>query len=44
MIFWIIGAVVIGFLILKFILKPIFKIVALVVLAAVVWWLFHSYF
>ena len=35
-----VGAAVVAFLILKFVFKPLFKVLALVALAAVVWWYF----
>ncbi|MES2203407.1 MAG: hypothetical protein V4474_03750 [Patescibacteria group bacterium] len=41
---WIIGVVVVGFLILKFLVKPLFKIVAIAALLGIAWWLFHGSF
>jgi hypothetical protein len=38
----ILAVVVVGFLILKFILKPIFKILAFAALIFIAWWLFNS--
>ncbi len=35
--------VAIGFLILKFIFKPLFKILAFAALALVAWWLFNNF-
>jgi len=37
---WIIGVVVVGVVILKFILKPLFKLVAFAALGLLVWWYF----
>ncbi|MEI6863780.1 MAG: hypothetical protein WCK46_00195 [Candidatus Adlerbacteria bacterium] len=35
--------VVVGFLVLKFLVKPLFKVVALVALVLIAWWLYKGF-
>ncbi|MEK7613245.1 MAG: hypothetical protein AAB449_03835 [Patescibacteria group bacterium] len=39
----ILALVVIGFLVFKFLVKPIFKIVGIIILALIAWWLYQGF-
>ena len=39
----ILAIVVVGFLVLKFIFKPLFKLLALVALALLAWWMYGGF-
>jgi hypothetical protein len=43
--FWLVIAVLAGiaFLLFKFIVKPLFKVVGIVILALIAWWIFKSF-
>lgn len=40
----ILAVLVVGFFIFKFIVKPLFKLLALAALALLAWWLFNGFF
>lgn len=37
------AGVVVGYLILKFVVKPLFKIIGIILLVLIVWWMYNGF-